>query len=238
MFSLGGRQIVRRLRPLAVTPAASAPAATSATAPAAGIAFRARWPALFAVAAVARRNHFGRFFLALGFARRALIGSRLRNEAAARAVFLATAPAPAPAPAASIAVLDIAAFARTALAIDALAVATFAVVTFAVRACRLFGFLIRVFRNLVLGLVVLLVHRRCEGHRLRGNRLGLVQAVHLLALFEHIGDLAADSGVGIDHDGDAEAFLERAQMGALLVEEIERDVGARTHDQIVGRAFE
>src|SRR5213076_2931040 len=114
LFRLAGRQIVRWLRPLAVAPAASAPAATSATAPAAGIAFRARWPALFAVAAVARRNHFGRFFLALGFARRALIGSRLRNEAAARTVFLATAPAPAPAPAASIAVLGIAALARAA----------------------------------------------------------------------------------------------------------------------------
>ena len=83
--------------------------------------------------------------------------------------------------------------------------------------------------------------RRRRGATLAGCtaiRLGLLDAVHLLALLDHVGYLAADGRVGIDRDGDLEAFLERAQMRALVVEQIERDLGAGAHDEIVGRALE
>ena len=70
------------------------------------------------------------------------------------------------------------------------------------------------------------------------QRPGLLEAVHLLALLDHEGHLAADGRIGVDQDDDAEALLQRAQVGALLVEQIERDLGARAHHEIVGRALE
>ena len=62
--------------------------------------------------------------------------------------------------------------------------------------------------------------------------------MHLLAFLDDEGQLAADGGISIDHDGDAEALLERAQMGALVVEQIERDLRPGAHGQIMGCSFE
>ena len=70
---------------------------------------------------------------------------------------------------------------------------------------------------------------------LRQQRLGLVDRHHLLAAVDGEADLAADLLVGIDGEGDLEALLEPAQMRALVVEHIERDLGPRADDQIVGR---
>ena len=79
--------------------------------------------------------------------------------------------------------------------------------------------------------------RRGEGC-LREQGLGLIDRHHLLAAIDGEADLAADLLVGIDGEGDLEALLESAQMGALVVEHIERDLGPRADDQVVGRALE
>ena len=71
-----------------------------------------------------------------------------------------------------------------------------------------------------------------------GDRAGLLDRVHLLALLDQERLLAAHRGVGIDRDGDAEALLEVAQMRALVVEHVEGDLGARAHDEIVGGALQ
>src|SRR5262249_33200820 len=78
----------------------------------------------------------------------------------------------------------------------------------------------------VVAFVLVLLDRRDGGCRLQRQRLRLLQAVHLLALFDHEGQLPAEGGIGVDHDGDAEALLQHAQMRALVIEEIERNVGA------------
>src|SRR5262249_30014929 len=85
----------------------------------------------------------------------------------------------------------------------------------------------RVFFLLVVLFVLVLLDRGDGGCRLQRQRLRLLQAVHLLALFDHEGQLPAERRVGVDHDGDAEALLQHAQMRALVIEEIERNVGAR-----------
>src|SRR5262249_55793005 len=85
---------------------------------------------------------------------------------------------------------------------------------------------------------VLVLLDRDGGRRLQCQRLRLLQAVHLLALLDDERQLPAEGGVGIDHDGDAEALLQHAQMRALVIEEIERNVGARAHIEIVRRPFE
>src|SRR5262249_31765355 len=74
----------------------------------------------------------------------------------------------------------------------------------------------------VVAFVLVLLDRRDGGCRLQRQRLRLLQAVHLLALFDHEGQLPAEGGIGVDHDGDAEALLQHAQMRALVIEEIER----------------
>src|SRR5215510_11032970 len=96
----------------------------------------------------------------------------------------------------------------------------------------------RVFCLLVVAFVLVLLDRGDGGRRLQRQRLGLLQAMHLLALFDHEGQLPAQRRVGIDYDGDAEALLQHAQMRALVIEEIERNVGARAHVEIVRRPFE
>src|SRR5262249_10090802 len=62
---------------------------------------------------------------------------------------------------------------------------------------------------LVVVLFVLLLDRN-GGRRLQCQRLRLLQAVHLLALLDDERQLPAHGGVGIDHNGDAEAFLQHA----------------------------
>src|SRR5262249_16603581 len=84
---------------------------------------------------------------------------------------------------------------------------------------RLFG--PRVFVVLVVLFVLLL--DRDNARRLQRQRLCLLQAVHLLAFLDDEGQLSRDGGIGIDHDGDAEALLERAQMRAFVIEQIKRD---------------
>src|SRR3954447_2841071 len=87
--------------------------------------------------------------------------------------------------------------------------------------------------------VLLIVDRGGNGGRgLQRQRLCLLQAVDLLALLDDEGYLAFDRGIGIDHDDDAEALFEHAQMSALVVEEVERDLGARAHREIVRCALE
>ena len=83
--------------------------------------------------------------------------------------------------------------------------------------------------------LLLFLDQHRTGFGLRQQRLGLFERHHLLAAIDGEADLAADLGVGIDGDGDAEALLELAQMRALLVEDVERDLGPRADDQIVGR---
>src|SRR5262249_40937752 len=70
------------------------------------------------------------------------------------------------------------------------------------------------------------------------DRAGLLDAVDLLALLDQIGQLAGNAGVGGDHDGHLEALLERPQVRPLLIEQIKRDLRARAHDDVVGRALE
>src|SRR6478752_1940644 len=87
--------------------------------------------------------------------------------------------------------------------------------------------------------VLLIVDRGGNGgRRLQRQRLCLLQAVDLLALLDDEGYLAFDRGIGIDRDDDAEALFEHAQMSALVVEEVERDLGARAHREIVRCALE
>src|SRR5262249_10053598 len=85
--------------------------------------------------------------------------------------------------------------------------------------------LLRSLLGLVFVLVVLfdqllLVLDRGHGHRLDRDRLGLLDVVHLLALLDHVGQLPGDGGVGVDHDRDLKAFLERTQMRALVIKEV------------------
>jgi len=66
----------------------------------------------------------------------------------------------------------------------------------------------------------------------------LFECHHLFAAIDRERYLAGDTGTGLDRDRDAEALLERAQMGALVVERVKRDLRARAHSLIVGRALE
>src|SRR5262249_12347071 len=102
----------------------------------------------------------------------------------------------------------------------------------------LLSLLVLVFVVLLDQLVLVLVLDRRHRHRLDCDRLSLLDAVHLLALLDHVGQLPGDSGVSVDHDRDLEAFLEGAQMRALVVKQVERDLGARAHDEVGWRALE
>src|SRR6516165_6931065 len=59
---------------------------------------------------------------------------------------------------------------------------------------------------------------------LRGQGLGLIEAMHLLVLFDDERNLPSNCRVSIDHNRDAEAFLQRPQMGTFLIEEVKRDL--------------
>src|SRR5215471_10813912 len=86
---------------------------------------------------------------------------------------------------------------------------------------------------LVLVVLFLLLLDRDSARWLQRQRLCLLQAVHLLAFLDDEGQLSRNGGIGIDHDGDAEALLERAQMRAFVVEQIKRDIGAGANRQIM-----
>ena len=85
---------------------------------------------------------------------------------------------------------------------------------------------------------VLLFDGGRRDRRLRGDRLGGLDAVHLFALFDQERLRGADRRVGVDRDGDLEAALQLAQMRALVIERIERDFRARAHDQVMRRALQ
>ena len=71
---------------------------------------------------------------------------------------------------------------------------------------------------------------------LLGDRASGVGGVHLFAALDDESLWRGDRFVGRDGDRDGEALLEPAQMGALLVEHIERHVGPGAGDEIVGAA--
>ena len=61
--------------------------------------------------------------------------------------------------------------------------------------------------------------------------------MHLLAAVDDVRLLAGDGRIGAHGERYLEGVFEIAQMAALVVEHIERDVGAGAHHQIVGRAL-
>src|SRR6185295_497659 len=79
--------------------------------------------------------------------------------------------------------------------------------------------------------------RRGGGGLRRQQRLGGFQRVHLFAAVDDERLLASDGWVGADGERHLEGVFEIAQMAALVVQHIERDVGAGAHHQIVGRAL-
>src|SRR5262245_15645904 len=85
---------------------------------------------------------------------------------------------------------------------------------------------------------LLVLHDRGNGRGLDRNRARLLDAVDLVALLDQVGQLPRDARVGIDHDGDLEALLQHAQMRPLLIEQVERDLGACAYDEVMGRALE
>src|SRR5690349_19362437 len=89
------------------------------------------------------------------------------------------------------------------------------------------------FRRFVLGFSLLgefvrsLFLDRGEGGRGRSSDLPRgVGAMHLLAAVDHEGLRPHHARIGRHGNGDVEALLKRAQMTALLVEHVERDLGA------------
>jgi hypothetical protein len=100
----------------------------------------------------------------------------------------------------------------------------------------LIGFLADFFRLFDLIMVFVVLDRRDNRRGLTGDRSCLFNAVNLLPSFYAEWLLATHRGIGIDGEGDAETILELAQMGALVVEHIERDLLAGAHEEIVGRA--
>jgi hypothetical protein len=86
-----------------------------------------------------------------------------------------------------------------------------------------------------------LVFRFRDGHQLGvlgGEAARNFRGVHLFTAVDHIRLLAGDRRVGRHRNGDAESFLQRAQVGALVIEHVERDLGPRAHNEIVRRALD
>ena len=71
----------------------------------------------------------------------------------------------------------------------------------------------------------------------RQQRLGRLQRVHLFAAIDDERLLAAHGRVGDHGQRYLEAVFEIAQMAALVIENVERDVGSGAHHEIVGRAL-
>ena len=62
--------------------------------------------------------------------------------------------------------------------------------------------------------------------------------MHLFAAIDHEGLRRPHRLVGADRDRNGEPLLQAAQMRALLIEQIECDVGASARDQIMRGAFD
>ena len=71
----------------------------------------------------------------------------------------------------------------------------------------------------------------------RQQRLGGLQRVHLFAAIDDERLLAAHGRVGDHGKRHLEAVFEIAQMAALVVEDVKRNVGPGAHHEIVGRAL-
>ena len=83
-----------------------------------------------------------------------------------------------------------------------------------------------------------LVDERRQGFRVRGrNRPRRVGRMNHLATIDHEGLRTDHFGICIDRDVDLEAFFEKPQMAAFLVENIKGDLGSRPHNQIMRRAL-
>jgi len=79
--------------------------------------------------------------------------------------------------------------------------------------------------------------RRGGGSLRCKQRLGRFQRMHLFAAVDDERLLAAHGRVGDDGERNLEGVFEVAQMTALVVEDVERDVGTGAHHQIVGRSL-
>src|SRR5487761_2619160 len=103
----------------------------------------------------------------------------------------------------------------------------------------LFGFHLRfdfdVERLVLVECFLQLRRERC--HLRRQQRLGGLQRVHLFAAIDDKGLLAGYRRVGDHRKGYLEAVLEVAQMAALVIENVKRDIGSGPHHEIVGRAL-
>src|SRR5262249_40578280 len=215
-----------------VAPAAASPASPAPSAGAVGLAGalgcgRAPVPLLRVV------RPLGRVPARRGLEAGAVLGRRvIAILLVAVAAFAAAAAAPPP-PAAAAPLTGLAGRRAVGMRVFELAVVA--------GKLRRLGF-IRLERFLFVGELLVLLRlalgRSGGRRRLRRQRLGLLDAVHLLALLDHERHLTADIGVGSDHDDDAEALLQGPQVGALVVEQVERDLGARAHGEIVGGALE
>ncbi len=60
----------------------------------------------------------------------------------------------------------------------------------------------------------------------RGNGLGLVDRHHLFAAIDRVGRMPGQCGIDVDGDRDLEALFQHAQMRALVIEHVDRDVRA------------
>ena len=103
-----------------------------------------------------------------------------------------------------------------------------------------FGFFGLDFRFDLEGFLIVeaIVGRRRQGRDLRcKKRLGGFQRMHLLATFDDEGLRRADRRISDHRQRYLEAGFEIAQMAALVVQHVQRDVGSGAHHHIVGRAL-
>ena len=106
------------------------------------------------------------------------------------------------------------------------------------QAFGLFGFDFALGFEIELFVVIGFLDLRRRGSRLRREqRLGRLQRMHLFAAIDDEGLQAADGSVGGYRQRNLEAVFEIAQMTALVVEDVERDVGAGAHHEVMRRAL-
>src|SRR6202044_2942234 len=85
--------------------------------------------------------------------------------------------------------------------------------------------------------VVIVLQRRGDGLLvLLGERACGLGRMHLLAAIDHKGLRRHHGSIGDDGQRDGKTFLQAAQMGALLVEHVERHIGPGAGDEIVSGA--
>ena len=86
-------------------------------------------------------------------------------------------------------------------------------------------------------LVCFLYLRRVGRHLRRQQRLGRLERVHLFAPIDDERLLATHGRISDYGQRDVEAAFEIPQMPALVIENVECDVGSGPHHQIVGGAL-